>query len=82
MFDVDKFARAKRSLENHTLENVWLLHEEADPDGVNTSIKPFPPHPSKESTGIRTEKRKNSGSATGDRTTDRTQGLWVFAPAL
>ena len=25
-----------------------LSHEEADPDEVNTSIKPFPTHPSKE----------------------------------
>ena len=66
IFDVDKFARAKCSLENHTLENVWLLHEKAEPDGVNASVLPFPPHPSKESTDIGTEKRKNSASATGD----------------
>ena len=38
IFDVDKFASTKRSLENHTLANVWLLLEGADPDGVNTSI--------------------------------------------
>ena len=66
IFDVDKSARAKRSLENHTLENVYLLLKKADPHGVNTSIKPFPPHPSKESADIRTKKRKNSGNATRD----------------
>ena len=35
---------------------------------TKTSIIPFSFHPSKESTDIRTEKGKNSGSAIGDRT--------------
>ena len=53
-------------------------HEANDNDGAErtditrTSNKPLSFHPSKESNNIGTEKRENSGSATGD----RTQSLW------
>ena len=45
----------------------------ADPDWVNTSIKPFQrTNQKKESTDTGTERQKNSGTTTGD----QAQGLW------
>ena len=54
------------------------LNKKTDPDGEQIHQTNHFLYLSKESTDIGTEKRKNSGSATGD----QTQGLWFCAPAL